>query len=83
MSFTSASKELEHSRAVSKSSFWAVVNSLSRAISSIPWMPLSGVRSSWDMFARNSLFALVAASARSIDNCNSEVRSRIFSSNRS
>ena len=52
----------------------------SRMTSENPMIELSGVLSSWEIFDRNSDFALFAASAAFLDSSSSRVRSRTFSS---
>jgi len=48
---------------IPKSSLWLSVRSVSINMSAIPITPFMGVRISWLMLARNSLFALLALSA--------------------
>ena len=59
---------------VSRHSRWCGVTGSSSSSSVMPTTPLSGVRSSWLMLARNSLFARLAASARSLASRSSAVR---------
>ena len=53
---------------------------VSSASSVMPMMPFIGVRISWLMFARNSLFAWFASSATRVAAASSAVRSRTFRS---
>ena len=66
MSLTIVSSELAWLRMVARKSAWAGVGALSSASAVMPMMPFIGVRISWLMFARNSLFARFAASAASL-----------------
>ncbi len=65
MSLITFSKESADNFTVSKYSRCSRVSSVSSVRSVIPMMPLSGVRISWLMFARNSPFARLPASAAS------------------
>ena len=61
----------EHVSMVSAQSRAAGSRGWSRSRPAMPTMPLRGVRSSWDMFAMNSLFCLAASSATSRATSNS------------
>ena len=65
ISLRSPSKESADVFTNSRSSRCSLVKSVASTSSVIPMMPFIGVRISWLMFARNSLFALLAASAAS------------------
>ncbi len=65
MSLSSASRCPADARAVCRRSRWAGVSGLSASRSSMPSMPLNGVRSSWLMLARNWLLIRLAACASS------------------
>ena len=58
----------------------SATSGVSSASSVMPMMPFSGVRISWLMFARNSLFAWLASSATRVAAASSAVRSRTLRS---
>ena len=74
MSLMTVRSESADVRTMSRYSRCSGVRSVSRASSVMPTMPFIGVRISWLMLARNSLFARFATSARSFAATRSAVR---------
>ena len=83
MSLSSASREYADRCAISRWSFCSMSSLLSSTTSSIPSNPFMGVRSSCDIFARNSLFAWLEARAVRMAVSKSSVRCRMRSSSSS